>query len=140
MDPHFVEDLIALARTAGVTDFEYETGGERVRFSLPARQRVASIRVEGRAPGPAASGSPEVSDHVQRSFMDGIFYRAASRDDPPFVSAGDAVNEGQTIGLLEVMKMLSPVEAAHSGTIGEFHVEDGQRLGPGDAIVSIRRR
>lgn len=69
--------------------------------------------------------------------LPGIFYRRPSPDKPAFVEEGDAVEAGQTIGLVEIMKQFSELKADAAGTISSLPVEDGGMVNPGDVVAVI---
>jgi acetyl-CoA carboxylase biotin carboxyl carrier protein len=84
---------------------------------------------------PAAEPSPE--GHVVKSPMVGTFYRAASPDAKPFVEVGEVVKEGQTICIVEAMKLMNEIEADASGTIKAILVENGQPVEYGQPLFVI---
>lgn len=71
--------------------------------------------------------------------LPGIFYRRPSPDKAPFVEVGDAVEAGQTIGLVEIMKQLSELKADAAGTVAELPVEDGDMVNPGDVVAVVEQ-
>lgn len=75
--------------------------------------------------------------HTMPSPLPGTFYRRASPDTPPFKGIGDPVAQGDTIGLIEVMKTFTPVIAELSGTITAFHVENEDAVMAGQPLVDI---
>lgn len=74
---------------------------------------------------------------VVEAFMPGIFYRKGSPDDPPYKEEGDMVVIGDTLGLIEIMKSFSPVEAGVAGRLVRFLVESGDTIDAGQAICEI---
>lgn len=72
-----------------------------------------------------------------RSPMPGVFYRRPDPDDPPFVEPGDEIEEGETVGLVEVMKNFHDIEADSSGTVGEFLVENEAEIEADQPLVEI---
>ncbi|QFU84995.1 acetyl-CoA carboxylase [Natronorubrum aibiense] len=69
--------------------------------------------------------------------MPGVFYRRPDPEDPPFVEEGDTVEEGETIGLVEVMKNFHEIEADTEGTIGEFLVDEEAEIEADQELVTI---
>ncbi|GAA1777308.1 MULTISPECIES: acetyl-CoA carboxylase [Leucobacter] len=67
----------------------------------------------------------------------GIFYRRPAPDKPAFVEIGDAVEAGQTIGVIEIMKQFTEIRAEVAGTVTSFGPEDNGMVGPGDVIATI---
>src|SRR5690606_15614036 len=78
----------------------------------------------GRAPPETGSGLPD--GHVVKSPMVGTFYLSPAPDKPPFVAVGQAVKAGDTLGIIEAMKMFNPIEADASGTVLAVVAESGQ--------------
>lgn len=69
--------------------------------------------------------------------LPGIFYRKPAPDKDPYVNEGDAVEVGQTIGLVEIMKQFTEVRSEVAGTIVEFKVEDSGMVNPGDVLAVV---
>ncbi|WP_427870238.1 acetyl-CoA carboxylase [Leucobacter luti] len=67
----------------------------------------------------------------------GIFYRRPAPDKAPFVEEGDAVEVGQTIGVIEIMKQFTEVRSESAGVLTSFSIEDNGMVGPGDVIATI---
>jgi acetyl-CoA carboxylase biotin carboxyl carrier protein len=82
-------------------------------------------------PPPALTGEPVVSPSV------GIFWRAPAPDAPPFVEVGSRVGPADTVGIIEVMKLMTPVAAGRSGTVSAVLVDNGQAVEHGEALVLI---
>jgi biotin carboxyl carrier protein len=72
-----------------------------------------------------------------RSPLPGTFYRRPSPEEPPFKEVGDSVAEGDTIGLVEVMKSFHPVEATATGKVASFEVEDGDAVTAGQDLATV---
>ena len=75
--------------------------------------------------------------HDIRSPIPGTFYRRPAPDEPPFVTEGDLVAEGDVVGLVEVMKTFHQIEADAGGTVASFPVEDGEPVTAGATIVEL---
>jgi acetyl-CoA carboxylase biotin carboxyl carrier protein len=69
--------------------------------------------------------------------MTGVFYRAASPDVPPFVEIGDRIEEGQTVGLIEAMKVFSEIPADRPGRVVEILAASGQLVSQGDPLMRL---
>ena len=134
MDIRKVKKLIELLEESGIAELEIKEGEESVRIS-----RYSSSAVQTRAPAAAplapppaapaaapvaAAAEPEVG-HQVKSPMVGTFYGAASPTSSPFVAQGQQVNQGDTLCIIEAMKMMNQIEADKSGTIKAILVEDG---------------
>ncbi len=95
----------------------------------PSAQEAASAPT---TPAPAASTA-----HVVKSPMVGTFYRSASPESAPFVEVGQVVKEGETICIIEAMKILNEIEADKSGTITKIHAQNAQAVEYGSALFDI---
>ena len=141
MDIRKIKKLIELIEESGVAEIEIKEGEDAVRISrysapppaaVPAPPPAAAAPVIA-APIPAAAPaaadpSPEATTpdgHIVRSPLVGIFYRAPSPGAPPFVEAGAQVQAGQTLCLIEAMKMMNQVEADKSGTLTDILIDNG---------------
>lgn len=138
MDIRKVKKLIELLEESGVAEIEIKEGEESVRISRhsqqpPMMQAAAPAPTpQPAAPAPAASGeptpkeTPEARGKTINSPMVGTFYRASSPDSSAFVEVGTTVSKGDTICIIEAMKMFNQIEAEVDGTIKEILVENGQ--------------
>ena len=136
MDIRKVKKLIELLEESDVAESEIHEGEESVRISrassvMPAMapMPMAAAPVVA-APTPAAAGEPaaakEPEGHIIRSPMVGTFYRAPSPGAKPFVVDGQAVSNGETLCIIEAMKILNQIESDKSGKVVEILVENGQ--------------
>lgn len=141
MDIRKVKKLIELLEESGIAEIEIHEGEESVRIS---RQNTTVTQVMGAMPmqpaqmvaaaapaAPVAAESPEVASavitgHQVKSPMVGSFYRAPSPGAKPFVEIGDRVNVGDTLCIIEAMKILNQIEADKAGVIIDILVENGQ--------------
>ncbi|MDG1732267.1 MAG: acetyl-CoA carboxylase biotin carboxyl carrier protein [Thalassotalea sp.] len=129
MDIRKIKKLIELVEESGINELEISEGEESVRISrgqavaapvtyaaAPAPAPVAAPAAA--APAPAADAAPaQISGHVVRSPMVGTFYSAASPESPIFAEVGQHVNAGDTLCIIEAMKMMNQIEADKSGVI-----------------------
>ncbi|WP_448565496.1 acetyl-CoA carboxylase biotin carboxyl carrier protein [Thalassotalea ganghwensis] len=133
MDIRKIKKLIELVEESGINELEISEGEESVRISRGGTivaQAPAVQHIPAAAPAPAApaaqstesstSAAPALSGHVVRSPMVGTFYSAASPDSPAFVEVGQHVNAGDTLCIVEAMKMMNQIEADKSGVIKEI--------------------
>ncbi len=149
MDLRKLKKLIDLVQESGIAELEVTEGEERVRISrvgqgvhmmappaqiaLPAPAAPAAA-----AAAPAALPAPEkVEGHIVKSPMVGTFYRAPSPGAKAFVEVGDKVSPGDTLCIIEAMKLLNEIEADHGGTIKEAYVENGQPVEYGEPLFLI---
>lgn len=131
MDIRKIKKLIELLETSGIAELEIKEGEESVRISrqpLTVVQGVAPIAAP-LAAAPAAAAAPpvaeDVSGHQVKSPMVGTFYGAASPTSGPFVTQGQQVNVGDTLCIIEAMKMMNQIEADKAGKIRSILVENG---------------
>lgn len=130
MDIRKIKKLIELVEESGINELEISEGEESVRISrgasiapvaAPVAAPIAAAPVAVAAPVVAAETSaPVVSGHVVRSPMVGTFYASASPDAPAFAEVGKHVNAGDTLCIVEAMKMMNQIEADKSGVIKEI--------------------
>jgi acetyl-CoA carboxylase biotin carboxyl carrier protein len=134
MDIRKIKKLIELLEESGISELEIKEGEESVRISRQAAvitQQIAPAALTHPAPVAAAptAAAPaaveEVSGHQVKSPMVGTFYGAASPTSGPFVTQGQQVNVGDTLCIIEAMKMMNQIEADKAGTIRSILVEDG---------------
>jgi len=154
MDLRKLKKLIDLVQESGIAELEITEGEERVRIarggavtvaqaqaapaSAPAAPAPASAPAAAAAPAPAAPEPPAAGDgHAMKSPMVGTFYRAPSPDAKPFVEVGQVVKEGQTMCVIEAMKLMNEIEADASGTVKAVLVENGQPVEYGQALFII---
>lgn len=129
-----VQELAALMSRLSVNELEYVSPqGASVRLS---RGLSAGAALPAATPASVPAMVPGAAVAVPAG-MGGIFHRRPAPGEPPFVSPGDVVQEGQTLGLMEAMKMLLPVEAPAAGVIAGIHVEDGQAVQPTTLLMDI---
>jgi len=148
MDLRKLKTLIELVESSGIAELEISEGEERVRITRTAAsamqvytpappQSVASPAPQTAAPAlePAKPVAPE--GHVVKSPMVGTFYRSASPGSKPFVDVGQSVNSGDTLCIIEAMKLLNEIDADQSGVIKAILVENGQPVEFGQPLFVI---
>jgi acetyl-CoA carboxylase biotin carboxyl carrier protein len=153
MDLRKLKTLIELVETSGVAELEIQEGEERVRITrafAPAPAAPTVMPTTSVAAGPATvpaaavpatvappAPPPEPEGHVVKSPMVGTFYRAASPGAKPFVEVGDAVQAGDTLCIIEAMKLMNEIEADKSGVVKGVLAENGQPVEFGQPLVVI---
>ena len=152
MDIRKVKKLIELLEESGIAELEINEGEESVRISrystAPAQAPVnyaAPPAAAVAAPAPAAAPVAESSDdedslpsgHAVKSPMVGTFYSASSPGAKPFVNIGDSVAEGDTVCIVEAMKILNQIEADASGIVKAVLVENAQPVEYGQPLLII---
>ncbi|MGM0517254.1 MAG: acetyl-CoA carboxylase biotin carboxyl carrier protein [Pseudomonadota bacterium] len=139
MDIRKVKKLIELLEESGVAEIEIKEGEESVRISrasqqppmvqapAPQQPMAPAPAAEVPAPAPAESAEPSApAGETINSPMVGTFYRASSPEASPFVEVGTTVRQGDTLCIIEAMKMFNQIEAEVDGTIKSVLVENGQ--------------
>lgn len=152
MDIRKVKKLIELLEESGVAEIEIHEGEESVRISrqsssaapMMAPAAYAPPPLPAAAPAPAAAapggdsgGEEEISGHVIKSPMVGTFYRAPSPGAKPFVEVGDQVGSGDTLCIIEAMKLLNQIESDKAGKITRILVENGQPVEYGEPLFVV---
>jgi len=143
MDLRKLKTLIDLVSESGISELEVNEGEDRVRivnagspapvgqmvYANPAPLQTMQAAPAASAPAPAAvtAEAPAVeTGFVAKSPMVGTFYRAPNPESPNFVNIGDTVKVGQTLCIIEAMKLLNEIESEHAGVIKEILCENGQ--------------
>ena len=152
MDLRKLKKLIDLVQESGIAELEITEGEEKVRIARggassvtpllagapPAAVPAGTVVPPAAAPAAAAAApEPAAEGHVVKSPMVGTFYRSPSPDAKPFVEVGATVKAGETICVLEAMKLMNEIEADASGTIKAILVENGQPVEYGQALFII---
>ncbi|OTA19258.1 acetyl-CoA carboxylase biotin carboxyl carrier protein subunit [Xenorhabdus beddingii] len=149
MDIRKIKKLIELVEESGISELEISEGEESVRISrtmaapaMPVTQQYISAPVHQpvqTAPAaPAAAEKPaEISGHIVRSPMVGTFYRSPSPDAKPFIEIGQHVNQGESLCIVEAMKMMNQIEADKTGIVKAILVQDGQPVEFDEPLVII---
>ncbi|MGY4025675.1 acetyl-CoA carboxylase biotin carboxyl carrier protein [Aeromonas rivuli] len=140
MDIRKIKKLIELVEESGIAELEISEGEESVRISrnFSGQVNVAPqmIMQPAMAPAAAAVAAPAAataeaaapSGHLMRSPMVGSFYRSSSPEAKPFVEVGQQVNVGDTLCIVEAMKMMNQIESDKAGVIKAVLVENGQAV------------
>ena len=159
MDLRKLKTLIDLVQQSGIAELEITEGEEKVRISRAVPTAVGHPPHPGtvyvtappsaqmlQTPGtqPPAAANPEAPEapeephgHLVKSPMVGTFYRASAPDAKPFVELGDTVKAGDTICIIEAMKLLNEIEADKDGVVKEILVENGQPVEFGQPLVLL---
>lgn len=148
MDLRKLKKLIDLVQESGISELEVTEGEEKVRIAKQLAAAPVAHQVYAAAPmahaapvaaaAPAAASEPALPEgHVVKSPMVGTFYRASSPDAKAFAEVGDNVKQGQTLCIVEAMKLLNEIEADVSGTIKAILVENGQPVEYGEPLFVI---
>ena len=153
------ENLIKLIDTVSaseLTGFKYEEKGLKLQMSkgdgevkvvaAPAAPLPAAPLPAGPAPAPAAEAPALLKEETEEaaksgkiveSPLVGTFYAAPAEDAEPFVTVGSAVKKGQTLAIVEAMKLMNEIESDYDGTVAEILVENGQPVEYGQPLFRI---
>ena len=147
MDIRKIKKLIELLEESGISELEIHEGEESVRISRNVNppQIPAYMPMPAMAPPPVAPAEPsatvdipeEISGHVVKSPMVGTFYLAPSPGAKPFVEIGQQVSAGDTLCIIEAMKLLNQIESDKSGIVKKILVDNGQPVEYGEPIIII---
>lgn len=151
MDLRKLKKLIDLVEESGISELELTEGEEKVRISRAMAPGIAPVTQYVAAPAPApvaaapatavaapaAAPAEALDGKVVKSPMVGTFYRASSPDAKAFVDVGSSVNTGDTLCIIEAMKLLNEIESEFSGTIKKIFVENGQPVEYGEPLFLI---
>jgi acetyl-coA carboxylase, biotin carboxyl carrier protein len=148
MDLRKLKKLIDLVEESGIAEIEVTEGEEKVRITrataAPAPVYAAPAQVAVPAPAPAAAAAPAPAapaardlSNAQKSPMVGTFYRAPGPNAAAFVEVGQQVKAGDTLCIIEAMKLMNEIEAEKSGTVKEILVENGTPVEFGEPLFII---
>jgi acetyl-CoA carboxylase biotin carboxyl carrier protein len=150
MDLRKLKTLIELVESSGIAELEISEGEERVRITRTAAstqqtytqsavpQPVIATAAPAAVPAAAEPAKPAAAEgHVVKSPMVGTFYRSASPGSKAFVDVGQTVNSGDTLCIIEAMKLLNEIEADQGGVIKAILVENGQPVEFGQPLFVI---
>jgi acetyl-CoA carboxylase biotin carboxyl carrier protein len=150
MDLRKLKKLIDLVEESGISELELTEGEEKVRISrtitgvapvtqyVAAPAPVAAPAAAAPAAAPAASApAPEAEGKIVKSPMVGTFYRASSPDAKAFVDVGSSISAGETVCIIEAMKLLNEIESEYAGVVKKIFVENGQPVEYGEPLFLI---
>ncbi|MFM8799539.1 MAG: acetyl-CoA carboxylase biotin carboxyl carrier protein [Tagaea sp.] len=140
-----IERLAKLLEKTGLAELEYQEGTKRLRLSrghsggfaplaMPAMTQAAAPAT---AAAPAAAAADAVPDDAVTSPMVGTAYLSPEPGAPAFVRVGDKVKEGQTLLIVEAMKVMNPIRSPRSGTVGRIIVQNGAPVEYGEALIVL---
>ena len=149
MDIRKVKKLMELLEQSGMAEIEIKEGEESVKISrygnaplmtptIPQQPAAMVTPSQVESTTTAANKGSAVSGDLISSPMVGTYYSAPSPSAKPFVTVGQHVNKGDTIGIIEAMKIMNQIEADHSGTVVEILVKDGEAVEFGQALIVIQ--
>jgi len=149
MDIRKIRKLIQLIETSGIAEIEIREGEDSVRISrypsatasvvMPTAAMPSAPNVTSSSTVPAAPviKPEEPKGHIIYSPMVGTFYRSSSPTVKPFVEEGQRVNEGDTLGIIEAMKILNQITADKAGVVAKILVENGAPIEYGQPLFAL---
>ena len=150
MDLRKLKKLIDLVQESGIAELEITEGEEKVKIVKGGHVSVSAVApapvapIGARAPAPAAAAPAPAAEapagqegHVVKAPMVGTFYRSPSPDAKAFVEVGQTVKEGDTICIIEAMKLMNEIEADASGSVKAILVENGQPVEYGQPLFIL---
>jgi acetyl-CoA carboxylase biotin carboxyl carrier protein len=155
MDIRKVKKLIELLDESGIAEIEITEGEESVRISryaagapiaaapvavAPAAIPAAPVAAAAAAPAAAAPAEPEEDGYEVNAPMVGTYYSSSSPGAAPYVQVGDRVNEGDTLCIIEAMKMMNQIEADVSGVVKSIRLQNGEPVEFGQTLIVIDQR
>ncbi len=151
MDLRKLKTLIDLVQNSGISELEISEGEEKIRIAKHAAPAApTTVMLGGHSPYPpqghaAAMPAPapidavpaEPEGHALKAPMVGTFYRSGSPGAPPFVEIGQSVKQGETLCIIEAMKLMNEIEADATGVVKAILVENGQPVEYGQTLLVI---
>lgn len=150
MDLRKLKTLIDLVAESDIAELEVTEGESKVRIvkssgapqsqvvmMQPPQAAPQTLAVPAPAAGATASAPAEPEGHIVKSPMVGTFYRASAPGNPPFIEIGSTVKAGDTLCIIEAMKLLNEIDADASGVIKQILVENGQPVEFGQPLFVI---
>jgi acetyl-CoA carboxylase biotin carboxyl carrier protein len=146
MDIRKIKKLIEIIEESGIAEIEIKEGEEFVRisrYSAPpapvayAPQPAAPVAAPAVVAAVSAAGEEIITGHIVKSPMVGTFYRSASPGAKPFTDVGQKVQAGDTLCIIEAMKILNQIEADKSGTVTKILVENAEPVEYGQPLFVI---
>jgi acetyl-CoA carboxylase biotin carboxyl carrier protein len=143
LDIDAVRKLAKLLDETGLSEIEYAEGDRRIRCVGKVAQTMqfapapAAVTAPVAAAAPAADAKPQVSGTVVTSPMVGTVYLASAPGSAPFIKVGDKVKQGDTLLIIEAMKVMNPIKAPKGGTVVQIAAEDSKPVEFGETLVVI---
>lgn len=133
VDTDLVRELAAMLNDTGLSEIEVADGERKIRVS----RTMTAVAAPMAAAAVAAPSAPAISANAMKSPMVGTVYLTPDPEAAPFVSIGQQVKAGDTVLIIEAMKVMNPIVAASSGTVTEIYVESGQPVEFDQPLLAI---
>jgi acetyl-CoA carboxylase biotin carboxyl carrier protein len=144
VDDKLLRKLAEILNDTGLTEIEYDSGDVRIRVAkAPAQVTMTAPAYAGQVPAAAATAAPVAAAKpgdaagTVKSPMVGTVYASAEPGKPPFIKVGDRVKEGQTLLIIEAMKVMNALPSPRTGTVTQILVSDGQPVEYGEPLLVI---
>ena len=137
LDPDFVRSLAKLLEETGLSEIEYADGDKKIRCAVTRGAVVHHAAPAASVPVVTAPAEAPKATNAVTSPMVGTVYLASSPGGTPFVKAGDKVKIGDTLVIIEAMKVMNPIKATKAGTVAEVLVGDAQPVEFGEPLIVI---
>jgi acetyl-CoA carboxylase biotin carboxyl carrier protein len=132
-----IRELAAILEETGLTEIEINDNGQGVRITKGAGVAQVTSAAPVATAAPTVETAPEPVSNALTSPMVGTVYLAGQPGEPPFVNPGDTVKQGDTLLIIEAMKVMNPIQAPRSGTVTAVMVDDAQPVEFGDPLVVL---
>ena len=132
-----IRELAAILEETGLTEIEINDNGQGVRITKGNGVAQVTSAAPVTAAAPTVETAPEPVSNALTSPMVGTVYLAGQPGEPPFVNPGDTVKQGDTLLIIEAMKVMNPIQAPRSGTVTAVMVDDAQPVEFGDPLVVL---
>ena len=139
IDPELIRALAKLLEETGLGEIEFAEGDRRIRVARPVAAAATTVITPAAAPAasPAAGAAADTPANAVTSPMVGTVYLAAEPGAPSFVKVGDRVREGQTLLIIEAMKVMNPIRAPRAGAVTRILVTNGAPVEYGEPLLVI---
>jgi acetyl-CoA carboxylase biotin carboxyl carrier protein len=139
IDPDAIRKLAELMTETDLSEIEIAEGDRRVRVSRAAMAAPAPVQIAAAAPAPVAVAAVSPASHPGAviSPMVGTAYLQAEPGAPSFVSVGSPVKVGDTLLIIEAMKVMNPIKASKGGTVTQILISDGQPVEYGEPMMIV---
>lgn len=134
-------ELIKTVSDSNIVDFKYEQGDTKIVMCSGEAQteaaKVVAAPVVVKEEVPVQAEAKKMAGNVVKSPLVGTFYVAPAEGADPFVKVGDSVKKGQTLAIVEAMKLMNEIESDFDGVVSEIFVENGKMVEYGQPLFSI---
>jgi acetyl-CoA carboxylase biotin carboxyl carrier protein len=140
VDPELIKQLADILNQTGLGEIEYAEGERRIRVARPAvAPTVTAIAAPAAVSAPAAVAGPEAAPPANAitAPMVGTVYVAPEPGSAPFVRVGDQVKEGQTLLIIEAMKVMNQIRSPRAGSVTQIFVRDGSPVEYGEPLLVV---